>query len=345
MVKPRRTKVQTRLIKPCDINVAGEIIRNGGVVAFPTETVYGLGANAFDEKAVKKIFEAKGRPADNPLIVHICDKSQIKDLAEDITKPAQKLIDAFMPGPFTIILKKKNTIGDIVSAGLSSVGIRLPMQKTATDFIREAGVPIAAPSANLSGKPSPTRAKHVIEDMWGRIDAIIDGEDCNVGVESTIVDASSDVPCLLRPGGITYEELRTVVPNIKIDKNVLASVGADEKPKCPGMKYKHYAPKAEVVVVEGTSEAVQTKIKELIKEEKNKAIGILTMFGTVYDTGVMINAGKSGKEYAKNLFDALRTFDELGIEKVFAEFCDIDGYGLAVKNRLYKAAGYNIIVV
>lgn len=337
--------METRLIKPCDINVAGEIIKSGGVVAFPTETVYGLGANAFDENAVKKIFEAKGRPSDNPLIVHICQKSQIKDLAEDITESAQKLIDAFMPGPFTIILKKKSTVPDIVSAGLSSVGIRLPMQKTATEFIREAGVPIAAPSANLSGKPSPTKAKHVIEDMWGRIDAIIDGEDCNVGVESTIVDASGDVPCLLRPGGITFEELKAVVPKIKIDKNVLESVSADERPKCPGMKYKHYSPKAEVIVIEGEMQAVQGKINELLRADAQKTIGILTMFGTVYDKGIMIDAGKNGKEYAKNLFDALRTFDELGVEKIYAEFCDVDGYGLAVKNRLYKAAGYNIIIV
>ena len=336
--------MDTRLIKTEDINVAGEIIKNNGVVAFPTETVYGLGANALCGDAVKKIFEAKGRPADNPLIVHISDKTQIDSLAKDISDDAKKLIDAFMPGPFTIILKKKSIVPDIVSAGLDSVGIRFPLSKTATDLIAAAGVPVAAPSANLSGKPSPTKAKHVIEDMLGRIDAIIDGEDCTVGVESTIVDATGDVPCLLRPGGITVEDLRAVVPEIMIDKNVLKSVNADERPKCPGMKYKHYSPKAEVIVVEGEAEKVQSKIKELIAKD-TMTVGILTMFGSVYDKGIMINGGKDNREFAKNLFDALRTFDELGVERVYAEFCDTDGYGLAVKNRLYKAAGYNIIEV
>lgn len=335
--------METRVIKPCDVAVAGEIIKNGGVVSFPTETVYGLGASAFCPEAVKKIFIAKSRPSDNPLIVHICRKEQIEEIAKDISCEAKKLIDTFMPGPFTIILKKKSIIPDIVSAGLDSVGIRFPMHKTALAFIEAAEVPVAAPSANLSGKPSPTKAKHVIEDMWGRIDAIIDGEACDVGVESTIVDATGDTPCLLRPGGITYDELKAVVPNIKIDKNVFESVSLEEKPKCPGMKYKHYSPKAEVVVVEGSQDDVQNKIKELVKLEEGKTIGILTMFGAVYDDGIMIKAGASGKEYAKNLFDSLRTFDELGVDKVFAEFCDNDGYGLAVRNRLYKAAGYNVI--
>jgi len=325
--------------------VAGEIIRSGGVVAFPTETVYGLGANALDEAAVKKIFEAKGRPSDNPLIVHICDKSQICELAQEVSDAAQKLIDAFMPGPFTIILKKKNIVPTAVTAELDSVGIRLPMQKTAVEFIKAAGVPVAAPSANLSGKPSPTKAKHVVADMWGRIDAIIDGEDCTVGVESTIVDATGEVPVLLRPGGITYEELCRVVPQTVVDKNVLKSVAAQEQPKCPGMKYKHYSPKAEVVVVEGESSAVQKKINELLLQNAEKTVGILTMFGSGYDRGIMIGGGENNKEYAKNLFSALRSFDDLGADIVFAEFCDTDGYGLAVKNRLYKAAGYNIIKV
>jgi len=337
--------VETRLIKPCEVDVAGEIIRRGGIVAFPTETVYGLGANAFDEAAVKKIFQAKGRPSDNPLIVHICDKSQIGELAQDVSEAAQRLIDAFMPGPFTIILKKKNVVPAAVTAELDSVGIRLPMQKTAVEFIKAAGVPVAAPSANLSGKPSPTKAKHVVADMLGRVDAIIDGEDCTVGVESTIVDATGEVPVLLRPGGITYEELCDVVPKTVVDKNVLKSVAADEQPKCPGMKYKHYSPKAEVIVVEGESSAVQKKINELLLQNAEKTVGILTMFGSGYDRGIMISGGENNKEYAKNLFSALRSFDDLGADIVFAEFCDTDGYGLAVKNRLYKAAGYNIIKV
>jgi len=232
-----------------------------------------------------------------------------------------------------------------VTAELDSVGIRLPMQKTAVEFIKAAGVPVAAPSANLSGKPSPTKAKHVVADMLGRVDAIIDGEDCTVGVESTIVDATGEVPVLLRPGGITYEELCDVVPKTVVDKNVLKSVAADEQPKCPGMKYKHYSPKAEVIVVEGESSAVQKKINELLLQNAEKTVGILTMFGSGYDRGIMISGGENNKEYAKNLFSALRSFDDLGADIVFAEFCDTDGYGLAVKNRLYKAAGYNIIKV
>lgn len=340
-----KNDMKTEIIEEAQIERAGEIIKMGGVVAFPTETVYGLGANAFDEKAVAKIFEAKGRPGDNPLIVHICDKEQIKELAEEINENAQKLIDAFMPGPFTVILKKKSGIPEIVTAGLDTVGIRLPVNETAISFIKAAQVPIAAPSANISGRPSPTRAKHVINDMDGRIDAIINGGICDVGVESTIVDASGDIPVLLRPGGVTYDELCAVVPQTVIDENVQKAIAADEKPRCPGMKYTHYSPKAEVVVVEGEKEDVNKKINALLEENRDKVVGVLTMFGSVYDSAVMIEGGKDNREYAKNLFYALRSFDELGAEIVFAEFADTDGYGLAVKNRLYKAAGYNVIRV
>ena len=282
-----------------EIAEAGEILRNGGLVAFPTETVYGLGASAFDSDAAKKIYAAKGRPSDNPLIVHICDKGQIKDIAEEM---AQKLIKA-------------------------------------------AGVPIAAPSANLSGKPSPTKAKHVVKDMTGRIDAIIDGGECNVGVESTIVDFTGEKPVILRPGGVTYDDLKGIGLDVEIDKNILHSIAADEVPKCPGMKYKHYAPNAEVTVVEGEKDAVQSKIKELLEQTEGKVTGVLTMYGAVYDKAVMLSAGSTNKEYAKNLFAALREFDELGVEVVFAEFSEKDGYGLAVKNRLYKAAAQRVIHV
>lgn len=339
--------METKLFHTTDdeIKQAGDIIRNGGLVAFPTETVYGLGASAFDALAAEKIYKAKGRPSDNPLIVHICDKSQINELANEITEPAKKLIESFMPGPFTVILKKNKCIPNAVTAGLDTVGIRFPKNETAVKFIAAAGVPIAAPSANLSGKPSPTSARHVIHDMSGRIDAVIDGGDCEVGVESTIVDASGDVPVLLRPGGITLDMLRAAVPKTKVDAHVLKFVSADEKPKCPGMKYKHYAPNAEVTVVEGEKDAVQTKIKAFLEKNKDKVTGVLTMYGSVYDNAVMLSAGESNREYAKNLFSALREFDELGVEVVFAEFCEKDGYGLAVKNRLYKAAGNNVLHV
>ena len=328
-----------------ELEEAGEILKNGGLVAFPTETVYGLGASALDAAAAEKIYAAKGRPSDNPLIVHICEKGQLEEIAADISDTAKKLIDAFMPGPFTVILKKKQCIPETVTAGLETVAIRFPKNRIAQELIRAAGVPVAAPSANLSGKPSPTEAKHVINDMTGRIDCIIDGGKCDVGVESTIVDASGDVPVLLRPGGITFEMLKAVTPDIKADEHILKPVGADEQPKCPGMKYRHYAPEADVTVVEGAKEAVRGKIKQLLGEHSDTVNGVLTMYGSDYDNAVMISAGETNREYAKSLFSALRKFDELKVQYVFAEFCAQDGYGLAVRNRLYKAAGQKVIHV
>ncbi|MBQ2669911.1 MAG: threonylcarbamoyl-AMP synthase [Clostridia bacterium] len=328
-----------------DINTAGGIIADGGLVAFPTETVYGLGASAFDTGAAKKIYAAKGRPSDNPLIVHIADKLQLSDIAAEITDEAKIVIDKFMPGPITVILKKKPSVPDTVTAGLQTVAIRFPSNETAQRLIKAAGVPIAAPSANLSGKPSPTTAAHVIADMTGRIDAIIDGGACDVGVESTIVDFTGDKPEILRPGGVTYDDLKAAGLDIIINKNILKSIGANEVPKSPGMKYKHYAPNAEVTVVEGEKDAVQKKIKELLKGVDGKTAGVLAMYGAEYDDAVILTAGESNREYAKNLFSALREFDNLGVEIVFAEFCEKDGYGLAVKNRLYKAAAQRVIHV
>ena len=328
-----------------DIKTAGEIIKNGGLVAFPTETVYGLGASAFDERAAEKIYAAKGRPSDNPLIVHICEKEQLGEIAESIPDDAHKVIDAFMPGPVTIILKKKPSVPDTVTAGLKTVAVRFPANETAQRLIRAALVPIAAPSANLSGKPSPTKAEHVIADMTGRVDAIIDGGICEVGVESTIVDFTGEKPTILRPGGVTYDDLTALGIDVEIDKNILKSIGENEVPKSPGMKYKHYAPDAEVTVVEGEKDAVQKKIKELLRENKGEAVGVLAMYGAEYDDAVILSAGQSNREYAKNLFSALREFDNLGVKKVYAEFCEKDGYGLAVKNRLYKAAAQRVIHV
>lgn len=328
-----------------DIKSAGEIIKNGGLVAFPTETVYGLGASAYSIDGAKKIYKAKGRPSDNPLIVHISDKSQIDELAYDVSPEAQKVIDEFMPGPITVILKKRDIIPDDVTGGLDTVAIRFPSDKTAQMLITAAGVPIAAPSANISGKPSPTKATHVIKDMTGRIDAVIDGGACDVGVESTIVDFTCEVPNILRPGGVTADNIRSIGVDVNIDKGILQSISPDEVPKCPGMKYKHYAPNAEVIVVEGEKERVQARINELINETDGKVVGVLTMYGAVYDKAVMLKAGDTNKEYAKNLFSALREFDELGVDVVFAEFCECDGYGLAVKNRLYKSASQNVIHV
>lgn len=339
--------METKILKTDDKSIAeaGQILRDGGLAAFPTETVYGLGANAFMPESVKRIYEAKGRPSDNPLIVHIADIESLYSLADEINDNAKALINAFMPGAFTIILKKSERVPYDVTAGMQTVAIRFPENETACRMIRAAGVPIAAPSANLSGKPSPTKAKHVINDMLGRIDAIIDGEDCTVGVESTIVDATKDIPVLLRPGGITLEDLRAVVPEVEVDGHILSSVKSGEQPLCPGMKYKHYAPDAEVTVVEGDMASVKKRIGKLLEENSDKICGVLTMSDNAYDSAVILSGGMTNREYAKRLFSNLREFDNLGVEMVFAEFEERDGYGLAIKNRLYKAASQRIIYV
>lgn len=322
---------------------AGKIIRAGGLVAFPTETVYGLGADALNDEAVKKIFLAKKRPADNPLIVHFCEIEAVGEVCV-VTEAARRLLEKFAPGPITLVLKKKDCIGKYVTAELPTVAVRIPEEKVARDFIRAAQRPIAAPSANLSGKPSPTCFRDVYEDMYGRIDAIIKGGDSSVGVESTVVDMTGENPVILRPGGVTLAEIRTIFPGTLLDRHVTESVGENERPKCPGMKYKHYAPDAEVFVVEGTPERVRERIRELILKNRNKKVGVLS-YGGSYCADAVISVGKNNKEYAKNLFQALREFDRRGAEIVFAEFVDDDGYGLAVKNRLYKSAANRVIHV
>ena len=335
----------TKILKTDNNSIAeaGRILKAGGLVAFPTETVYGLGANALLEDSVKKIYEAKGRPSDNPLIVHISNISELSKLVCEINDNAKALICAFMPGPFTIILKRSGIVPDTVTAGMDTVAIRFPENETAQRLIKAAGVPVAAPSANISGKPSPTKAIHVIDDLVGRIDAIIDGENCEVGVESTIVDATGVVPVLLRPGGISYEDICEVVPETVIDEHVLNSLSEGEKPLCPGMKYKHYAPEAKVTVVEGDMKAVKKKIDELLKANGGKVCGVLTMSENAYDSAVILSGGTTNKSYAKTLFSNLREFDRLGVEVVFAEFESRDGYGLAIKNRLYKTAAHRVI--
>lgn len=345
MLETEFIKIDPENIDMDAMRLAGEIIAGGGLVAFPTETVYGLGASAVDSGAAEKIYAAKGRPSDNPLIVHVCSFEQIEELAENIPAYAKKLMQSFMPGPLTLILKKKSCIPDEVTANMDTVGIRFPSNPVAAALIKCSGVPIAAPSANISGKPSPTTARDVMEDMNGKIECIIDGGSCSVGVESTILDASGERPVLLRPGGITVDMIKEICPELKIDSHVLKSVAPDEQPKCPGMKYKHYAPDAEVTVIEGEMENVRAKINELLKENKGRVTGVLTMYDSAYDDAVIINAGRQNSEYARNLFSDLREFDRLGVEVVFAEFCENDGVGLAVKNRLYKSAGGRVIHV
>lgn len=329
------------------LSCSGKIIRDGGLVAFPTETVYGLGANAYDDDAVKKIYVAKGRPSDNPLIVHIADVSDVIKVAREVPDNANKLIDAFAPGPFTMILKKQPNISDTVTAGLDTVGVRIPQDEIARAFIKAAKVPIAAPSANLSGKPSPTSAEHVIDDMNGRIDAIICGSDSKVGVESTIVDLTGDVPVVLRPGGITPEDIISVCGVCKLDEHILTSVTDTEKPKCPGMKYKHYSPDADVTVIEGSCKKVEEKIISLVTEAKNNGqkAGVLAQSDAGYKADLFISTGEDNATFSNVLFKALRKFDKEGIEVVFVQFSGDDEIGLAVKNRLYKSAGNKVIYV
>lgn len=320
-----------------DLARASDIFRSGGLVAIPTETVYGLGANAFDKDACLKIFAAKGRPADNPLIVHIAHISQLDDIVAEINDNAKKLIDAFWPGPLTIVMKKSAKIPLQVSAGLDTVAVRMPSHKVARDLLDMCGLPIAAPSANTSGKPSPTTAKHVFDDMNGKIDAIVDGGSCTVGLESTVIDVTDDIPRLLRPGGVTYEQLCEVLG--EVIKNYEFKDG--ETPRSPGVKYKHYAPKAEVFVIKGN-------LSKFIEKEyyKYNKIGVLCRGKYEMPQNCIVKfMGDNPEEYANTLFAHLRAFDEDNVDIIFAEDVDDKGINLAVSNRLYKAAGYNFIEV
>ena len=324
---------------------AASIIKSGGIVAFPTETVYGIGANIYNEEAIKNIFKAKGRPADNPLIVHISSFDMLSDIVSYIPDSAKILMDAFMPGPLTIIMKKSDKINPIITAGLDTVAVRFPSHPIARKFIEFSSVPIAAPSANLSGKPSPTIARHVIDDLTGRVDAIFDGGMCDAGLESTVIDCTGDIPLILRPGIITLEDVQEFIPEADIDKDVLSAVLPGDTPRCPGMKYKHYAPDAKVIVVEGEKEKVINKIKSLLSENSDFKTGVLSCSGESYKCNKIINIENGNKGYAHGLYTSLRLFDENAIDIVFAEFYIDDKYSVSVKNRLYKSASNNIIYV
>lgn len=269
----------------------------------------------------------------------------IDTLVTEKTEAAKLLIDAFMPGPVTLVMKKSKKIDDIVSAGLPTVAVRFPENEVALSLIKHAKTPVAAPSANLSGKPSPTEARHVIEDMDGRIDCIISGEACLAGVESTVIDVTESVPVILRPGIITLEDIREIIPETIVDEHVLKAVSVSDTPKSPGMKYKHYAPDADVTVIEGEPEKVHQKIQELLAEHPDKKCGVLTISGRNYNADYILSAGDNNTDYAHNLFTKLREFDESGVEIVYAELCIEDKYSMTVKNRLYKSAGNNVIYV
>ena len=331
---------------------AGAIIKNGGLVAFPTETVYGLGANALDMNAAKKIYEAKGRPSDNPLIAHIADKELVYVLAKNISKKAERLMDKFWPGPMTLVFEKQDIVPMGVTGGLSTVAVRMPDNEVALELIRAAGVPIAAPSANLSGRPSPTLASHVFEDMDGRIDMIIDGGQVNIGIESTIVDMTSEPPMILRPGYITKSMLQQEIGEVAVDKITTikdkSQLSEDYKPKAPGMKYRHYAPKADFIMFEGETKDVVAHINNLAKNNEEKGIktGIIATDETIskYEKGTVVSIGSRQirETVAKNLYKVLRDFDGMEVDVIYGETFYDDDLGNAIMNRLIKAAGYKI---
>lgn len=329
---------------------AAHIINNGGIVAFPTETVYGLGANALNEDAVDKIFKAKGRPQDNPLIVHVASK-EIDGLVKEVPSVAKDLMNKFWPGPLTIILNKKDIIPNRTSANLESVGIRMPSNEIALKLIELSGCPIAAPSANISGRPSPTDVERCIEDLDGKIEYIIGGEKSDVGVESTIVDCTVIPPVVLRPGGVTLEMLREICSDITMDKAIQGKPDANLKPKAPGMKYRHYAPKAKLQIIKGNKEKTIEKINEIVQNyiDNKKRVAILSTeeLSSSFPLGEIISLGSEKNLYdvARNLFEALRKCDDLNVDFILCQAFEENGVGLAIMNRLNKAAGFNILEV
>lgn len=322
------------------IQKAAAILQKNELVAFPTETVYGLGANARSDEAVEKIYQAKGRPSDNPLIIHISSIQDVEKYVEKVPKVAQKLMEQFWPGPLTIILEKKaGALSERATAGLSTVGIRMPDHPVALALIEASGLPIAAPSANRSGKPSPTKFEHVYEDLNGKIAGIVDGGPTGVGVESTVIDCTEDVPLILRPGGVTKEELEAVIGPVRIDPNIR---NVREAPKSPGMKYQHYAPNADMYLVDGSPSFLQQTVDAYRKQ--GKRVGVLTTeeHSGHYEADFVISAGSREDlaTIAQNIFHCLRLFDEQNVDIVLSETFPDEGIGAAIMNRLVKAAGH-----
>ena len=337
---------QVKPVSPESIEEAAQLIRDGELVGMPTETVYGLGANALDETAVRKIFAAKGRPADNPLIVHVSCLDEIVPLVKSIPESAKRLMEAFWPGPMTLILPKSDAIPSVVSAGLDTVGIRLPQSEAARALIRAAGRPIAAPSANRSGRPSPTTAQHVFEDMDGRIPLILDGGASEVGVESSVIDATGEVPVILRPGGITPEMVERVLGDVRVDEHVMSPLAEGDVVRSPGMKYKHYAPKANTVIFDGAAErviaAICTRYDEAEAAGERPAILGFDEHDFGGRTRISLGSVKRPQDAAARLFGALRELDERGETVALCEAVEATGIGLAVMNRMGRAAGFDI---
>ncbi|HSH36840.1 L-threonylcarbamoyladenylate synthase [Schnuerera sp.] len=350
-------KIQTKIIKVNErkpekelVMEGVDLIRKGKLVAFPTETVYGLGANGLNQEAVKKIFMAKGRPQDNPLILHTSSIEDIRPLVKSISKEAEMIMKRFWPGPLTILFKKSSLVPEIITAGLDTVAIRMPNHPIALELIKESGVPIAAPSANTSGKPSPTSARHVIEDLHGKIHMIIDGGNTGVGLESTVLDLTQKTPMILRPGGITLEDLQKIIPNVEEDLSIVKD-DKDIIPKSPGQKYRHYAPKADMIVFSGKLEDIVMEIKTKTKEyiSKGKTVGIMATEETKtrYEEGLIISVGnrENMETIGHNLFNTIRQFDEEDVDIILAEGVKKSQIGTAIMNRLKKASGGKIIKV
>lgn len=343
-------KINTEDFDNAELKEACEILKRGGLVAFPTETVYGLGGDALSLQAAEKIYAAKGRPSDNPLIVHIADKKSLYDVAKEVNDKAILLAEAFWPGPLTMIFKKQEKVPVSTTGGLETVAVRMPSHPVAAALIRESGVYIAAPSANTSGRPSPTKAEHVIEDLSGRIDMILDGGQVGIGIESTIIDMSEEIPMILRPGYITKEMLEEVIGEVKVDPAITA-----QKPmthvvaKAPGMKYRHYAPKGQMTIVEGDTEKVVECINALVKEKSEEGfkVAVIATEETkeVYEAGQVFSIGSRRTEgsIAAGLYDILREMDHIGAEYIYAESFFGDKLGKAIMNRMLKAAGYHLI--
>lgn len=345
-METKRVYINSQAPDSEDIEEAAELIRRGQLVAFPTETVYGLGANALDGNACAEIFKVKGRPQDNPLIVHVSNFEMVRSLVSGWNEKAERCVRAFWPGPLTLVLPKTALIPDTVSAGLDSVGIRMPNNPIALSLIEKAGVPIAAPSANLSGKPSPTNGIHVWNDLKGRIPLILDGGACDVGLESTVLDLTGEIPCILRPGGITKESLEEVLGEVAVDRP-----SENRPPKAPGMKYRHYAPKGELYLLIGERAKILMRIREEIQKAHSrlKKVGILCTLESAADLHnqrpellFVLGSEERPEEVAANLYEGLRICDEQGINIILAEGISENGLGFAIMNRLEKASGHNI---
>ena len=336
------------------IKEASEILRQGGLVAFPTETVYGLGGDATDKEASRKIYAAKGRPSDNPLIVHIAKFSQLEDITTDLPETAKKLADAFWPGPLTMVCNKNEVIPYETTGGLDTVAVRMPNNPVALALIEDSGCMIAAPSANTSGRPSPTKASHVYEDLSGKIEAILDGGPVDIGLESTIVDLTEDVVTILRPGFINMEMLKEVVGEVRMDPGIVYNdkgTTGGAKPKAPGMRYKHYAPKGDLTIVSGDEEKVISTINQMTEEAiaNGSKVGIIATSESAdrYNLGQVLVIGDRSDEgsIAHNLYDILRQFDELDVDIIYSESFSTPNMGQAIMNRLLKAAGQKTIEV